>query len=368
MPMQVRTDCRLFLGDRPCVWGGQCEGCEHYVKRGEHIVVIKLAAAGDVLRTTSILAPLKRAHPDSYITWVTDPLSLPLIEFNPYVDRALAFGFETWLTLLVQSIDLLICLDKEERACALASALRASEKLGFALSLAGAVEPLNADARYDYELGLSNEMKFHENTMTYPAIFCRTAGLEYQADPYVLALPESSIEYAEQFLNGLSLPEPVIGLNVGAGHVFANKAWTPTGYAALAGAVRERLGGTAIVLGGADDRERAKAVLSAAPDAAVDGGLHDVLDFAAVVGMLDALVTGDTLAMHIGIALGVPTVVLFGPSAPQEIEFFGTGRKVLSPLDCAPCYRRDCDVRPSCMEAIEMETVFEALTEALEEA
>jgi len=366
MPMHVKTDCRLFLGDRPCVWGGKCEGCEHYDKRGEHIVIIKLAAAGDVLRTTSILPPLKRAHPNSYITWLTDPAALPLVELNPYVDRAMPFGFDAWLTLLVQSIDLLICLDKEERACALASTLNASERLGFALSLAGAVEPLNEGARYDYELGLSDEMKFHENTMTYPAIFCRTAGLEYRGDPYVLTLPARSIEYAERFLGGLSLSDPVIGLNVGAGRVFANKAWTPMGYASLAGAVRERLGGTALVLGGADDRERAEAVLDAAPDTAVDAGLHEILDFAAVVGMLDALVTGDTLAMHIAIALGVPTVVLFGPSAPQEIELFGAGGKVLSPLDCAPCYRRECDVSPSCMEAIEMETVFAALEEALE--
>ncbi|MCK4408825.1 MAG: glycosyltransferase family 9 protein, partial [Candidatus Eisenbacteria sp.] len=143
MPMHVKTDCRLFLGDRPCVWGGQCEDCEHYAERGEHIVVIKLAAAGDVLRTTSILPPLKGAHPDSYITWVTDPAALPLIELNPYVDRAIPFGFNAWLTLSVQSIDLLICLDKEERACALASTLSASERLGFGLSPAGAVEPLN---------------------------------------------------------------------------------------------------------------------------------------------------------------------------------------------------------------------------------
>ena len=368
MPIHVKTDCRLFLGDRPCVWGGQCEECEHYAKRGEHIVVIKLAAAGDVLRTTSILPPLKRAHPDSFITWVTDPAALPLIELNPFVDRAIPFGFDAWLTLSAQSIDLLICLDKEERACALASRLNAAEKSGFALSPAGAVEPLNEGARYDYDLGLSNEKKFHENTMTYPAIFCRTADLEYREEPYLLALPATAIEHAERFLSGLSLSEPLIGLNVGAGNVFANKAWTQMGYASLADTIRERLGGTALVLGGPNDRERAELVLAAAPDTTVDGGLHDVLDFAAVVGMLDALVTGDTLAMHIAIALGVPTVVLFGPSAPQEIELFGAGRKVLSPLDCAPCYRRDCDVRPSCMEAIDMQTVFKALVEALEKA
>lgn len=366
--MHVKSDCRLFLGDRPCAWGGRCEGCEHYAPRGEHIVVVKLAAAGDVLRTTSILPPLKRAHPDSYVTWVTDRGALPLIELNPYIDRALPFSFDAWLTLSVQSIDLLICLDKEERACALASSLDAVEKVGFAMSQAGAVEPLNEGARYDYELGLSDEMKFHENTMTYPEIFCRAAGLEYASEPYMLALPELSIEYARNFLGGLSFTEPLVGLNVGAGRVFANKAWTAGGYAALADAVRERLGGTAIVLGGPEDRDRAEAVMALAPEATVDGGLHEVLDFASIVGMLDAMVTGDTLAMHIAIALGVPAVVLFGPSAPQEIELFGSGGKVLTPLDCAPCYRRVCDKSPSCMDAVGVESVFAALKEALDSA
>jgi heptosyltransferase-2 len=122
------------------------------------------------------------------------------------------------------------------------------------------------------------------------------------------------------------------------------------------------------VLGGPDDRGRAEEVLRLEPSATVDGGLHEVLDFAALVGMLDALVTGDTLAMHIGIALGVPTVVLFGPSAPQEIELYGAGGKVVTPLDCAPCYRRECDNAPSCMDAIEMESVYAALKEALERA
>jgi heptosyltransferase-2 len=366
--MEVRTDCRLFLGDRPCVWGGRCEGCEHYAPRGEHIVVIKLAAAGDVLRTTSVLPPLKRAHPDSYVTWVTDAAALPLVELNPYIDRARPFSFDTWLALSAQKIDLLLSLDKEERAAALASSLAASTKRGFGLDPDGAVVPLSDGARYDYELGLSDEMKFHGNTLTYPEIFCRTAGLDYEGEPYQLGLPERSIEYAERFLGGLSFSEPLVGLNVGAGAVFANKAWTPAGYAALAGAIRERLGGTAIVLGGPDDRERAEEVLRLEPDATLDGGLHEVLDFAAVVGMLDALVTGDTLAMHIAIALGVPSVVLFGPSAAQEIEIYGAGGKVVTPLDCAPCYRRRCDKTPSCMDAIEMESVYATLKEALERA
>jgi ADP-heptose:LPS heptosyltransferase len=364
--MLVRSDCRYFLGDRPCAWGGVCEGCEHYAPRGRHVVVVKLAAAGDVLRTTSILAPLKRAMPDSFVTWVTDEAALPLVALNPYVDTAAVFGFDSWLTLKAQSLDLLICLDKEERACAFCSSLDAGEKRGFGLSEGGWVEPLNEGARYDYELGLSDEMKFRVNELTYPEIFCRTAGLPYEGDAYELALPEASLEYADRFLGELPLAEPLVGLNVGAGRVFANKAWTTDGFAELARAVHDRLGGTALVLGGPDDRERAEDLLAAAPGATVDGGLHELIDFAAIVAHLDAIVTGDTLAMHLAIALGVPTVAIFGPSAPQEVELYGRGARVVTPLDCAPCYRRACSVSPTCMDKIDAETVLAALEDVVD--
>jgi heptosyltransferase-2 len=365
MATVVLTDCKFFLGDRPCEWGGRCDGCEYYAPAGKQILVVKLAAAGDVLRTTSILPPLRRKYDPSTVTWVTDANALPLVSLNPHIDRAMPFGFDTWLQLSVRSFDLVICLDKEARACAMATSLNAGTRLGFGMDGDGAVIPLNEGAQYDYLLGLSNDRKFRQNDLTFPEIFCRTAELEYEGEPYELVLPDDSIDRARDFLERLGPGKPLVGLNVGAGHVFANKAWTVEGYAWLARAVRERLGGTAIVLGGTEDRERSVEVLRLSRDAALDGGLHDVLDFAAIVGMLDAIATGDTLAMHLAIALGVPTVALFGPTVPQEIELYGRGVKIASSADCAPCYLRSCDRSPTCMDGIDPEDVFDALTEVL---
>lgn len=368
MAKEIRTDCRHFLGDRPCEWGGECEGCGHYSPMGTRILVVKLAAAGDVLRTTSILPPLKRRYPESHVTWVTDAAAVPLLKHNPFVDRTLTFGFDAWLRLSAQAFDVLICLDKDERACALSATLDAEKKLGFAMSRHGAVEPLNEPARYDYELGLSNQEKFFGNQKVYPEIFCETAELSYEGEPYMLVLPDSSIHYAEEFMAGLAPEGPVVGLNVGAGRVFANKAWTPDGLAGLARWIRDELGGTAVVLGGPEDRAAAERVLELAEGSAVDGGTHEVLDFAAIVGMQDAVVTGDTLALHVAVALGVPTVALFGPSAPQEIELYGRGAKVVTPLDCSPCYLRSCEKHPSCMEAIDVDAVSQALKGVMESA
>lgn len=364
----ARYDCRFYLGDRPCGLAAECEGCPHYAFQGTRIVVVKLAAAGDVLRATSILPALKRRHPESHVTWVADAAALPLIALNPLIDRAMPFGFETWLRLSAEAFDLAVCLDKEPRAGALMRSLRATEARGFALSEWGTIEPLNDGALYDLALGLSDDMKFNVNDKVYPEIFCEIAELDYDHDPYELTLPDSSIEYARRFLTELGPREPLIGLNVGSGGVFANKSWTVDGFAGLARVVVDRLGGTALVLGGSADRSRAERVLDMAGGAAVDGGLHELLDFCAIVASLDALVTGDTMAVHIAIALGVPVVAIFGPTVPQEIEIYASGRKVVSPAECAPCYRRECDVAPSCMGRVSVDEVTEALTEVLGES
>lgn len=363
----MKLDCRLYIGDRPCQWGGDCEGCDHYAPMGTRILVVKLAAAGDVLRATSVLAPLKASYPESHVTWVADSAALPLIRHNPYLDRAMPFGFETWLRVSAESFDLAVGLDKEPRAGALMRTVRAETALGFGLSRWGTIEPLNEGACYDLALGLSDAMKFGVNTKTYPEIFCGIAELDYGGEPYELVLPDASIDYARRFLSELKPSEPLVGLNVGSGSVFAHKAWTAEGFATLGRIVTERMGGTALVLGGATDRPSAERVLGLAEGTAVDGGLHELADFCAIVASLDALVTGDTMAMHVAIALGVPVVAIFGPTVPQEIAIYGPGRKVVSSAECAPCYRRACDESPSCMDLIEVDEVAGALEEVLQE-
>jgi ADP-heptose:LPS heptosyltransferase len=368
MEGSVKLDCRFYLGDRPCRHHADCAACDHYVPMGRRVVVIKLAAAGDVLRATAILPPLKKKFDSSHVTWVADATALPLLEGNPFVDRAMPMGFETWLVLSREKFDLAVCLDKEPRAAALLMSVDADTRLGFGLSRWGTIEALNEGARYDLMLGLSDDMKFCHNEKTYPEIFCDIAEVDHEGEPYVLTLPESSIARAQAFIERLGVSQPLVGLNVGAGGVFANKAWTPEGHARLACLVANELGGTALVLGGPDDRERALETLRLAGGKALDGGVHDLLDFCALVGSVDALVTGDTMAMHAAIALRVPVVVIVGPTVPQEIAIYGSGRKIVSPAACAPCYRRFCDVSPSCMDAIDVSTIFEALREVLEEA
>ena len=95
--------------------------------------------------------------------------------------------------------------------------------------------PLNRATEYAYLLGLSDELKFFRNKKTYPELIFEIADLDYQQDEYLLGLSPEDITFAENFAKriGLKKGEGVVGLNTGAGDVFANKAWTVEGYIQL---------------------------------------------------------------------------------------------------------------------------------------
>lgn len=350
-----KLDCRHFLGDRPCKFKRVCEGCDQYSPMGKRILIVKLAAIGDVLRTTPLLSGLKRVYPQSHITWVADREALPLLKNNPHIDRLLSFDFPSLLPLEMETFDLVIGLEKEPRGAAIASKVQAREKKGFGLGPEGNVYPLNRASEYAFFLGLSDDLKFHHNQKTYPELIFEAAGLDYRKDEYLLFLSPEDLAFAEAFAKraGLKKGDRVVGLNTGAGDVFANKAWTLEGYLRLIEGLKPEKKIRLLLLGGPKEKERNRKILRKTKGAAIDAGCENTLgQFSALVNLCDLVVTGDTTALHLAIGLKKKVVALFGPTCAQEIELYGRGEKIVSPLTCAPCYRRSCSITPNCMEAI----------------
>lgn len=328
---------------------------------GQRILIVKLAAIGDVLRTTPLLSGLKRKYPESHITWITSREALPLLKNNPLIDRLLSFEIASILPLEVETFDLVIGLEKEAPGAALTSKVRGRRKKGFGLTPEGTVFPLNRRSEYAFFLGLSDELKFHGNQKTYPELIFEIAEIDYQMDEYILSLSPEDLAFAEARSKkwGLRPGAFRIGLNTGAGGVFANKAWTLEGYRK----VIERLGNETdaelLLLGGPAERERNQRILATARERIIDTGCENTLgEFAALVNLCDLVVTGDTTALHLAIGLKKKVVAIFGPTCAPEIELYGRGEKILTPLSCGPCYRRRCDRSPNCMEAVPVEEVM----------
>lgn len=361
--MQYRNDCRYFNGEKPCKFKCEYDGCVHFEPFGTRILIIKLGAIGDVLRTTPLLPVLKQKYPQSHITWVVEELGAPLLADNPYIDKILTPGLDTLTRLLAEEYDVMICLDKIDRATALATKVNAKQKLGFGMTPQGTMMIFNPEAEYALMLGISDRLKFHENEKAYQHVTFEALGLPYEHNEYVLEINADEKAWAEEWRARRQLPPGnVIGVNTGAGPTFAGKAWRVPGIAELCLRLHREMGAKILLLGGPQEGERNRQIMEMVGDAAIDMGCDNSLQrFVAIVNMCDTIVTGDTTCMHIGIALRKKVVVFFGSTCAQEIDLYGRGEKLVTRVDCAPCYLKRCPIGEICMDDITVDDVYAAV-------
>lgn len=360
-----RTDCRFFEGDRPCIHKRECPGCDLFEPAGRRILLLKLGALGDVLRTTPLLPALRGGSDPVHITWLVGPEALPFLQGHPRIDRVLVPGWDASERLSVERFDVVLSLDKDPYSTALATRVAAGERRGFGRDAMGSLVPLHPASSYAYDLGLSDRLKFFENRRTYQDITFEVAGIPWRGHEYDVPAAQERRAFGRRVLAAAARGSgPLVGLNTGAGGVFANKAWTVEGYAQLARLLAAD-GCRPVLLGGPDDAERNRRVADQSGGAAADTGVHALADFAGVVAACDVVVTGDSLGMHLAIAAQVPVVVLFGSTCPQEIELYGRGEKIVTPIECHPCYRRTCDITPSCQDRIAVADVHAAVRRVL---
>ncbi len=366
--MKFSVDCVHYLGEKPCRFDRLCEGCDHYTPPGTKILLIKLASMGDVLRTTTLLSGLAREYPDHHLTWLVDPSSLELLSGLAEIHRLLPYDEASLMRLSIENFDLAICLDKEIRATTLMHKINAKEKVGFTFNPLGGIAPVNRESEYTFALGLSDRLKFTENTKTYQECIFECVRIPYRRDRYRFHLPQEDVKQAGEILGraGLGPDERPIGLNTGSGRIFATKKWPADRFAVLARRLHDELDVPVILLGGPEERERNRTIEAAAGAAAVNIGTDYPLKvFAAIVDRCAALITADSLAMHLSIALGIPATVLFGPTCHQEVDLYDRGTKVIGRADCAPCYKSACPFEHECMKDITVDRVFDAVVNLL---
>jgi ADP-heptose:LPS heptosyltransferase len=367
---EIAFDCKFFIGDRPCFFHKQtgvlCT-CDHYEKVEERLLIIKLDAMGDVLRSTALLPPLAEVHPRAAITWITRKESVPLLQRNPFIAEVLELGPEAMVHLQTRTFDRVINLDASKISAALAAAARSNRKDGFVLDPRGFVQPTNEAARRWLEAGVFDDIK-RAGTATYQDRMAEILGLADRQHRYVFELSDEERGRAKAHLASLGLDSrrPVIGLNTGAGGRWPLKQWREEGYVELVARLARREDVQFVLLGGPGERDRNERLKAASAVPLLDPGCENpVRHFAALLSHCDLAVTGDTLAMHLALALGKRTVVLFGPTSAAEIDLYSLGEKVVPKMECLSCYKTSCDFVPNCMDLISTEMVEAAAVRQL---
>lgn len=351
MTMVWHADCIHFRGDIPCRphkdHGVHCDGCSHYRRRRGRILIIKLGATGDVLRTTPLLEALAERYPDHEVWWVTlTPEVLP-----SRVHVRLRFDHQSILTIAETSFDIAINLDKDPPACALMAKVRAEERFGYTW-VNGRPAPVDERSVGKFLTGLFDDVN-KSNTLSYPEEILGICGFPWKGQEYVMDEPGPS---------PLTLPEGrggVVGLNTGCGERWLAREWPLEYWERLIGLLQEA-GFRVILLGGPTEHERNLGLK--ARTGAIYEGTYPYRDFFAVVRQCDVVVTAVTMALHAAIGLRRRVVLFNNIFNPNEFELYGRGILLQPPVPCHCYFKHQCTHDAySCMELLEPETVAHAV-------
>lgn len=329
------------------------------------ILIIKLGAIGDVLRTTGILKGLDKKYGNPKIYWITLQNALPLLANNTLIFKTITL--EKWKEIEDINFDLVISLDDEMEACSIATLAKKGKIVGAYLDNDGK-RTYTKSEWFDMSLlgGPDRDELKKANKKTFQEHMANFLGIDKKEMEPILILTDRELEYQKKFMeeNGLKEGEFLIGINTGAGGRWQYKKLGEEKTAALINSIYENYKYRCILLGGGEERERNSRIASMIKVPFIDAGTnHQLMEFASIVGLCSVLVTSDSLALHIGTALKKKVVAFFGPTSMSEIDLFGRGKKIAPDMTCLVCYKRTCDFNPACMHLITVDQLVSAVKE-----
>jgi heptosyltransferase-2 len=125
-----------------------------------------------------------------------------------------------------------------------------------------------------------------------------------------------------------------------------------------------------IAVGGPEDSQVCNDVIRLARSPVFNcAGRTSLRELMAMLKLSRVLLTNDSGPMHVAAALGTPVVVPFGSTSPELTApgLPGDARHQILRADvpCSPCFRRECPIDFRCMTGISVETVLEAVLQAV---
>ena len=291
-----------------------------------NVLIVKLGATGDVVRTTPLLRRLSGS-----VTWITAAKNGVLLD--GLSDNLRHFSWEARARALDISYDLAINLEDTLEVAQFLKSVRPAEIFGaYADSSKNLCYTDNSKCWFD--LSLISSHGRHEadrlkllNRQSYQELIFSGLGLDFAGETYLL--PES----IETGLSG------DVAIAVDAGPIWPMKRW------AYYGELIRRLEDKGLIVNVLPKRSSLLEHLS------------DVRNHCCLVG-------GDSLPMHLALGTDTRCVTLFTCTSPWEIYDYGIQKKLVSPLLKEFFYKRGYDERAT--TAITVDEVFGAVMTQLE--
>ncbi len=328
------TKCRFFNENFACDTLTtenlkSCQECKFSSQYSKKILIIKLGALGDVLRTTPILTAIKEKYPESLIYWLVEDLygeGKELLEDNPCIDKILVLNAENILRLEQEKFDIVFSLEISTPGTLLANKVQADEKFGYYFNN-GSTSCYNKGAEEYLETAFLAHIKI-KNRKSYQELIFQACELEYKKEEMVFELSETDKKYGDEFKKRTD--KKILGINFGSGGKWPSKALSKEKSQELINKTKEKY--SIILLGGPNEEKLITQLSKENPEIISNNPHNTIKEFASVLSVCDKIITTDSLALHLSVALKKPTYALFFSTPPWEIENYENVNKIVSPL------------------------------------
>ncbi len=338
------------------------------------ILIVRLSALGDIVMASGLIPALKTRFPDAELSWVCEAGCVPLLKHNPRLKEVIVWPRSEWEALL-----------KAKRYLALWQSVRAfrarlrAERFDLVLDGQGLLKSgliawfTGAPRRISIIAREGSHRLMHEVVTPTPGadpvmgseyrFLARHLGAPQGSFVHDLAVGEAPQTRARHALEEALRARGLDGLTARPLVVLApfttrpQKHWVEPRWAELAQALWDQ-GLQPVVLGGPADRDAADRIVAELPQVPSLAGALKLDESVALIADAHLLVGVDTGLTHMGSALRVPTLALFGSTRPYLQGPTPLTRVMYDALPCSPCRRRPtCNGDFTCMKQLTVDRV-----------
>jgi lipopolysaccharide heptosyltransferase II len=331
---------------------------------------------GDAVMALPALRELRRIFADSHIALAARPWVEGLFDGERLADSLISlddaqgfFGRATRLiseagSLRCEEFDLAVLLTNSFGTALAARAGNVKKIAGYATDarrvLLNQVIPFEPDYKTHHHVRYYLNIAAHIET-----VIMGSSSVDFQNEPRLTATKEQ-IRNAKTLLERFGVAvgagrSAILVINPGATNSSA-KRWPAERFAKTADSLGERQAFQTVIVGTRGDKPIAEDVArQMRTHAAVIAGETSIAELKGVLACARLVISNDTGTSHVSAALGVPTVVVFGPT--EHVSTRPLSRRaavVRHDVECSPCMLRECPIDHRCMIRVEVEDVYDA--------
>lgn len=322
------------------------------------LLVLRLDNLGDVVLTGPALRSIKTFRPDLHLTLLASPGGAPAAALLPWIDDV-RIARVLWQDLGRLPFDPArerALIDDLRRgaydvALILTSFSQSPHPAALACALAGI--PVRIGASRERGRALTIALPFPPTEL-------------HQAERNLRLVEALGVPVAERRLAVHLSPatraaaRALLAARIAGDYLVFNpftschaRTFDPARFAAAARRLADDSGLSIVLCGAERDRPRSRPLLDILGPRALDlVGRTDLSTFAAVIAGARLVLTGNTAALHLADALGVPQLVLYaGTDLPSQWAPRVSPHLLLHrPVPCSPCYRFECPHAHACLD------------------